>query len=94
MSVKIFITRKVSEHKVIELSNLLKRLRSNTLDQPGYIYGETLRRLDKPGEMLVISTWNSLKEWEQWLYSEKRISLQSEVDLLLGYDTEYAVYEE
>ncbi len=94
MSVKIFIKRKNVEDNIIELTVLLKKLRSLTLNQPGYIYGETLRRIDQPDECMVISTWRSLRDWENWLKNEERISLQSEIDLLLGKDTEYAVYEE
>jgi heme-degrading monooxygenase HmoA len=94
MSVKIFINRKGVEKNIIELTVLLKKLRSLTLNQPGYIYGETLRRLDQPDECMVISTWRSLQDWESWLKNEERISIQSEIDLLLGKETEYAVYEE
>jgi heme-degrading monooxygenase HmoA len=94
MSVKIFINRKGVEKNIIELTVLLKKLRSLTLNQPGYIYGETLRRLDQPDEVMVISTWRSLQDWESWLKNEERISIQSEIDLLLGKETEYAVYEE
>lgn len=94
MSVKIFIKRKGVEKNIIELTVLLKKLRSLTLNQPGYIYGETLRRIDQPDECMVISTWRSLQDWESWLKNEERISIQSEIDLLLGKDTEYAVYEE
>ena len=94
MSVKIFIKRTGVEKNMIELTVLLKKLRSLTLNQPGYIYGETLRRVDQPNECMVISTWRSLKDWENWLKNEDRISIQSEIDLLLGAETEYGVYEE
>jgi heme-degrading monooxygenase HmoA len=94
MSVKIFIKRKGVQKNIIELTVLLKKLRSLTLNQPGYIYGETLRRIDQPDECMVISTWRSLQDWESWLKNEERISIQSEINLLLGKETEYAVYEE
>ena len=55
---------------------------------------QTLRRIDQPDECMVISTWRSLQDWESWLKNEERISIQSEIDLLLGKETEYAVYEE
>ncbi|MBT8345253.1 MAG: antibiotic biosynthesis monooxygenase [Desulfofustis sp.] len=93
MSVKIFIKRTVSEGKVPELTVLLKRLRSVTLMQPGYISGQTLKRLDKPGETMVISTWRSIEDWNDWVKNEKRIVIQKEIDDLLGAETEYEVYE-
>jgi heme oxygenase (mycobilin-producing) len=94
MAVKIFITRKGIDKNIIELTVLLKKMRSLTLDQPGYIYGETLRRIDQPDECVVISTWRSREDWENWFNSPQRQSVQSEIDLLLGDTTEYAVYEE
>ena len=94
MSVKIFIKRKGIDRNIVELTVLLKKLRALTLNQPGYIYGETLRRIDQPNECIVISTWRSLEDWERWFEDEQRVSIQSEIDLLLGEETEYAVYEE
>ena len=93
MTVKIFIKRKVSLDNVLELTILLKKLRSLTLSQSGYIYGETLRRVDKQDECMVISTWRSLDDWNAWVNDEQRMTIQSEIDLLLGEETDYAVYE-
>lgn len=94
MTVKIFIKRKIVEDNIMELTKLLKKLRALTLNQPGYIFGETLRRIDRPNESLVISTWHSHEDWENWLKNQDRINIQSEIDLLLGEETEYAVYEQ
>ncbi len=92
MTVKIFIKRNVSSNNVLDLTVLLKKLRSLTLNQDGYIYGETLRRVDREDECMVISTWRSLDDWNAWLNNEQRTSIQSEIDTLLGEKTEYAVY--
>ncbi len=93
MTVKIFIKRSVMDTKVAELTVLLKRLRSITLMQPGYISGQTLKRLDKPQECMVVSSWRSIEDWNDWVNNEKRISIQTEIDGLLGEETRYAVYE-
>jgi len=92
MTVKIFIKRNVSSNNVLELTVLLKKLRSLTLNQDGYIYGETLKRVDGEDECMVISTWRSLDDWNAWLNNEQRTSIQNEIDTLLGEETEYAVY--
>jgi heme-degrading monooxygenase HmoA len=93
MTVKIFISRKVAPDNVLELTTLLKKLRSLTLNQSGYIYGETLKRVDKQDECLVISTWRSLEDWNAWLNNEERRQIQGEIDKLLGSATDYAIYE-
>ncbi len=93
MTVKIFIKRKVVPENVLDLTVLLKKLRSLTLSQSGYIYGETLKRVDQQNESMVISTWRSLEDWNAWLNNSERIVIQNEIDRLLGEKTDYSVYE-
>jgi heme-degrading monooxygenase HmoA len=93
MTVKIFIKRVVSSENVLALTLLLKKLRSLTLNQQGYIFGETLKRVDREDECMVISTWRSVDDWNAWLNNQERATIQSEIDLLLGLETDYAVYE-
>ncbi len=92
MSVKIFIKRKVQQENVLELTVLLKRLRTLTLDQNGYVSGETLSRIDKNDECMVISTWRSVEDWNRWVNDPKRIEVQTKIDEILGEETEYAMY--
>ena len=94
MAVKIFIKRKGVDKNIIELTALLKKMRTLTINQPGYIYGETLRRVDQPDECVVVSTWRSLDDWNNWFSNDERRSIQSEIDLLLGSETEYEIFEE
>ncbi len=93
MAVKILIRRNVSAERGEELAGLLKQLRQMTMNQEGYIYGETLTRIDRPGESLVISTWQSLESWRRWLLSNERARIQGRIDELLGEKTDYAVYQ-
>lgn len=93
MAVKILIKRKVAPENVLNLSTLLKKLRSLTLNQAGYIYGETLKRVDRRDECMVVSTWRSLEDWNAWVNNQDRIAIQNDIDGLLGEKTEYAVYE-
>lgn len=92
MTVKIFIKRKVQDRSVVELTMLLKKMRSLTLEQPGYISGETLNRIDKKDECMVVSTWRSVEDWNNWVNNPKRIEVQTQIDKLLGGNTEYAMY--
>lgn len=93
MAVKIFIKRKVTGKEGIELSLLLQKLRGLTLNQPGYVSGETLRRIDSTDEWMVISTWRSVEDWNNWVNDDRRRVVQAEIDALLGTETEYAIYE-
>ncbi len=93
MAIKIIIKRIVSEDKVKYLTPLLKQLRALANNQPGYISGETLKRIDNPSEYLVISTWQSVEDWEKWFLSNERIGVQNKIDIILGKKTEYEVYD-
>ena len=88
MTVKIVIRRKVPKDKEKELLPLIKQLRIATTRQAGYISGETLQRIDKPGETVVVSSWEKTEDWNQWLASAERSALQGKIDSLLGKETE------
>ena len=92
MTVKIVIKRKVPKDKEKELLPLIKQLRIATTQQAGYISGETLERIDKPGETIVVSTWESAEDWNRWAASAERSDLQAKIDSLLGQETEYEIY--
>ena len=93
MAVKIFIIRAIAEERISDLLPLFRRLRNLATNQPGYISGETLKRVDRPGEYLVISTWQSLDNWRQWAVSPERIEVQNEIDARLDEDTIYEIYQ-
>jgi heme-degrading monooxygenase HmoA len=91
--IKIHIRRTAPEDKQEELRLLINQLRSITMGTPGYIAGETLTRQDKPGESLVVTKWQSLFYWNQWLESKERAGIQDKIDQLLGEETRYEIYE-
>ena len=94
MAISVFIQRKFSDkEKAAKLAPLIVELRSLATVQPGYITGKTFRCIDCPGEYIVLSTWNSLDDWNNWLQSKQRMALQKQVDDLLGEVTQYRIYE-
>ena len=94
MAISVMIQRVFEDDsKATKLAPLIVKLRSLATVQPGYITGKTFRCLDSPGEYLVISTWNSLEDWNRWLNNEQRMKIQKQVDDILGETTQYRVYE-
>ena len=91
--IRIHIRRKVPEDTADDLKLLINRLRGVTMGTPGYIAGETLKRIDKPGESLVVTKWQSEFYWEQWLQSKERSEIQDKIDRLLGSVTQYEIYD-
>ena len=45
-------------------------------------------------DISAISTWVSLKDWQNWYESEERIKIQSEIDAIPGVVTSYQIYED
>ena len=93
MSVKILITRTVPGNKGMEMLKLFKEMRSLATSQPGYISGETLKSNDRPDVFLVISTWASSTDWENWLKNKDRQKIQKKIDALLGGNTTYEMFQ-
>ncbi|MBC8318877.1 MAG: antibiotic biosynthesis monooxygenase [Desulfobulbaceae bacterium] len=92
MAVKILITRSIDKDLVQAVNPLIVKLHTLAMAQPGYISGETLKCIDRPGEYIVISTWRSLEDWNRWHSSQERITLQSTIDSITGKETAYTVY--
>ncbi|MGD2037777.1 MAG: antibiotic biosynthesis monooxygenase [Desulfobacterales bacterium] len=93
MAVKIFISRVIAEERINGLLPLFRRLRNLATNQPGYISGETLKRIDSPEKYLVISTWESLDDWRRWVVSRERIEVQNEIDARMDDETVYEIYQ-
>ena len=91
--IRIHIRRRVSEDNQEALMTLIHQMRSTIVGSPGYVSGETLKRIDQPGEVLVISKWQSQFYWKQWHASRERAALQADIDQLLGDETQYEIYE-
>ena len=92
MAVKIFIKRKVPKDKEARMLPLLLNLRSKAVTQPGYICGETLRRVNDPEGYIVIGTWKSVEDWEAWEASKERAEVQNKIDALLVAKTDSGIY--
>ncbi len=91
--IRVHIKRKVPEDKEKEFKSLVNQLRAVTMGHQGYIAGETLKRVDKPGESLIVSKWQSVDAWNRWLQSKERAEIQDRIDQLLGQETQYEIYD-
>ena len=94
MPIKVFIKRKLPQDKSREreLFRFVKQIRNHVPQQPGYISGEYLKSIDERHELVTISTWFSLEDWQTWFDSEERREIQSGIDDIPGVTTEYFIY--
>lgn len=92
MHIKVLMYRNVANQNKEKLLPLLIQLRSMAEKMPGYIKGETLVNMDDSTKTVVVSSWESLENWEEWLNSHTRRTIQQEIDRILTEPTYYQVY--
>ena len=92
MAVKILIKRSIGQDVAPAVRPLIVELRAHAMKQHGYISGETLKCVDRPGEYVVISTWQSIEDWNKWLQSQERKILEDKIDSITGKTTEYSTF--
>ena len=78
MSVKIMIERKFKEAPVPGDFRVINKLRRDAMRQKGYVSGETLVNFENYN-VVVLSVWSSLDDWNAWLNSQERDRLESEL---------------
>ena len=94
MAVKVLIERKVKAGYEELVWNMLRDLRSQTVRQQGYLYGETWRSLDNPRIFLVSSTWGSREYWETWVNDDFRRNVELRISAFLRKPSTIRIFEE
>lgn len=92
MTIKIIIERHTIPGNELILSELLMQLRAEAMKTKGYISGETLHALHDSNKYIVISTWDSLEDWQAWEGNEKRKEIQERIDALLRAPSAHQIY--
>ncbi|UCD80513.1 MAG: antibiotic biosynthesis monooxygenase [Desulfobacterales bacterium] len=73
-------------------AGLLINNRKGAMTQSGYISSETMRSLDDPSQVVVISMWQNRKDWEAWKISETRKANEAEFRAYVVGQTEHEHY--
>ncbi len=92
MLAKILIRRQFKPGNQKEILNLLNKLRSIAMQQPGYVSGLTMSAPDDPNNMMVISTWQSFEDWLAWKGNAERNNLEAMLDIYQQNPTEFKEY--
>lgn len=90
--IRVMIERKVKEEE--DLSALLVEIRVAAITHfQGYIGGETLVNLEDRSNIVVLSTWRGIDDWEQWANSKTRASLYEQIEPRLKEKPEVRIFE-
>lgn len=93
MAIKILIHRKIKPGSEKELGEAVRELRSKAIHAQGYVSGETLRSIEDPSVHLVISTWNSIQDWNNWFNTPERKALEQKIDAIVEEPTKITSFE-
>ena len=95
MAIRVFIKRICEDPgKEKELFGLIRKLRSLVPQQPGYLSSKYVKKIDHPKDIVAISTWDTLQDWQNWYASEIRRDIQSKIDAIPGVKTTFQIYED
>lgn len=95
MTVRVFIKRICEDPgKEKELFSLIRKLRSLVPQQPGYLSSKYVKNIAPPKDIVAISTWDTLEDWQNWYGSEERRKIQSKIDALHGVKSTVQIYED
>ena len=75
--------RTKSRENTKNLVKLIKKVRAQARQQPGFITGETLIDTEDPCHVIVISTWQTQEDWKAWDQSGTRAATRPEIEELL-----------
>ena len=92
MSVKILIRRKFRVEALNDASEMLIKARTNAMGNKGYISTETLVKHDDPRSVLIISMWQSKKDWDLYRESDARREHEEKFARLFEGSTEYEIF--
>ena len=77
-----------------DLSALLVELRVAAITHyPGYVGGETLINNEDNSNIVVISTWRGLEDWQRWEASETRAKLYQQIEPALQEKPRVRVFQ-
>jgi heme-degrading monooxygenase HmoA len=92
MSVMVIIKRVFRMDKTKQLKPLLKELRKKSQKQPGFLSRTTYSNVGDPGELIVLSEWESMEDWMRWMENKEAKELQWKVDSIIGEKTSFEIY--
>ena len=84
MAVTVLIDRTFRRDGIQKAYEIIVKLRSLATLQPGYISGQTLVASNNPNRVVVMSTWASIQQWENWRAGEQGVEHVERLKLLLA----------
>jgi heme-degrading monooxygenase HmoA len=91
--VRVLIERWLRPGVETELVAALREMRRDAVHAAGYISGETLHDVADPAHYVIVSTWRSRADWDEWAECEARRRVRARIAPLLAQPERIAVLE-
>jgi heme-degrading monooxygenase HmoA len=86
----------IERHIAADLEPHYDRVARETLQKamllPGFISGEALHNVDDPNHRLVLATYRSENDWEQWFHSDERRQMMQQIGPMLEGEKKITVF--
>ena len=89
--IRVIVERQLKHGE--DLGQLLTELKMLAILQKGHVSGETLMSVHNRDIVAIISTWQSLDDWQAWESSKEREELLKKINPLLAKEKQVKVFE-
>ncbi|CAM3674776.1 antibiotic biosynthesis monooxygenase family protein [Parendozoicomonas haliclonae] len=89
--IKVIIDRTVAQGLEKHYDHCLKKSASLMDTATGFLGSETLKDINNPSHRVTVSLWDNVQCWSQWLQSDARRELHSQIDQLLDHEERVVV---
>jgi antibiotic biosynthesis monooxygenase (ABM) superfamily enzyme len=89
--IKVLVERQLKHGE--DIGRLLMELHMIAVQKKGHISNETWTNAGNDRNITVLSTWQTLEDWNAWKSSKDRASILKRIEPLLAKRTQVSVYE-
>ena len=89
--IRVLIERRLAEGLEQHYEQAVRLALAETVTQPGFISGESLRDLDHPHRHVLLCSWRSRMDWEKWAASGERRELMARMRPMLECDEQVTI---
>ena len=91
--IRVLIERWLIEDVDTFAHDAFREIRQKAIHKPGYVSGETLRDANDPNHYIVISSWRSREDWDDWANSAERRQADEQFQAALAEPEKITVLE-
>lgn len=91
--IKVIIERHIADGMQTNYEQIAGQILQKSMQARGFITGEALKNTDDLNHRLVIATWRSIADWQQWTHSEERKEMMESIGPILEHEEKITIFE-